>query len=127
MLPIVTALAIALDDIVTSPRIEDPRGPQKSTGTDGRILPPLSQQPGKPQTFKITIAANDREPVLRTYGGYEWIYVLEGRPRLVLGEHDIKNPHWFGAAGAGPVEILSMFGKQGQRMHLRARSTPPMA
>ena len=134
LLPIVAALAVSLDDIVTSPRIEDPRVQQKSTRADGRILTPLSQQHGEPQAFKITIPATDREPALRTHGGYEWIYVLSGRLRLVLGEHDIvmgageaaefdtKNPHWFGASGAGPVEILSMFGKQGERIHLRARS-----
>ncbi len=136
LLPIVAALGVALDEIVTSPRIDDPRVLQKSTRTDGRILTPLSQHHGEPQAFKMTIPATDREPTLRTHGGYEWIYVLSGRLRLVLGEHDIvmgvgeaaefdtKNPHWFGASGAGPVEILSMFGKQGERMHVRARSTP---
>lgn len=134
LLPIVAALSVSLDEIVTSPRIEDPRVQRASTRADGRILTPLSQQQGVPQAFKITIPATDQDPVLRTHGGYEWIYVLTGRLRLVLGEHDIvmgageaaefdtKNPHWFGASGAGPVEILSMFGKQGERIHLRARS-----
>jgi transcriptional regulator with XRE-family HTH domain len=135
LLPVVAALGIALDEIVTSPRIDDPRVLLKSTRTDGRILTPLSQRPGKPQAFKISIAAHERDPVLRTHGGYEWIYVLEGRLRLIIGEHDIvlgageaaefdtKNPHWFGASGSGPVEILSMFGKHGERMHVRAK--PP--
>lgn len=135
LLPVVAALAIALDEIVTSPRVEDPRVPLKSMRSDGRILTPLSQRPGKPQAFKITIAAHERNPVLRTHGGYEWIYVLEVRLRLIIGEHDIvlaageaaefdtKNPHWFGASGSGPVEILSMFGKHGERMHVRAKST----
>lgn len=134
LLPIVAALSVSLDDIVTSPRIEDPRVQQRSTRSDGRLLTPLSQQHGEPQAYKITIPATDRDPVLRTHGGYEWIYVLSGRLRLVLGEHDIvmgageaaefdtRNPHWFGASGAGQVEILSMFGKQGERIHLRARS-----
>ena len=134
LLPVVAALSMSLDEIVTSPRIVDPRVPQKSTRADGRILTPLSQHHGEPQAFKLTIPANDREPTLRTHGGYEWIYVLEGRLRLVLGEHDIvmvageaaefdtRNPHWFGAAGTGPVEILSILGKQGERMHLRART-----
>ncbi len=134
LLPIVAALSVSLDEIVTSPRIDDPRVPQKSTRSDGRILTPLSQHHGEPQAFKITIPATDREPTLRTHGGYEWIYVLSGRLRMVLGEHDIimgageaaefdtKNPHWFGSAGNGPVEILSMFGKQGERIHLRART-----
>ncbi|MGV8852327.1 MAG: helix-turn-helix domain-containing protein [Rhodoglobus sp.] len=136
LLPIVAALSVSLDEIVTSPRIDDPRVPQKSTRSDGRILTPLSQHHGEPQAFKITIPATDREPTLRTHGGYEWIYVLSGRLRMVLGEHDIimgageaaefdtKNPHWFGSAGNGPVEILSMFGKQGERIHLRARTKP---
>lgn len=134
LLPIVTALAVPLDEIVTSPRIEDPRVPQKSTRSDGRILTPLSQHQGEPQAFKITIPATEREPDPRTHTGYEWIYVLSGQLRLVLGEHDIvlgvgeaaefdtRNPHWFGSAGRGSVEILSMFGKQGERIHLRART-----
>ncbi len=134
LLPIVAALSVSLDEIVTSPRIDDPRVPQKSTRSDGRVLTPLSQHHGEPQAFKITIPATDREPTLRTHGGYEWIYVLSGRLRMILGEHDIimgageaaefdtKNPHWFGSAGNGPVEILSMFGKQGERIHLRART-----
>lgn len=133
LLPIVVALSVPLDEIVTSPRVNDPRVPQKSTRTDGRVLTPLSPHHREPQAFKIAIGATDREPILRIHGGYEWIYVLSGRLRLVLGEHDIvmgegevaefdtRNPHWFGSAGSGPVEILSMFGKQGEHLHLRAR------
>lgn len=37
-------------------------------------------------------------------------------------EFDTRVPHWFGAAGKEAVEFLSLFGKQGQRAHLRARS-----
>lgn len=134
LLPIVAALSVPLDEIVSSPRIADPRVAQKPTRADGRVLTPLSQHHGEPQAFKIDIPATDREPILRTHGGYEWLFVLSGRLRLVLGEHDItmgpgeaaefdtKNPHWFGSAGDGPVELLSMFGKQGERIHLRARS-----
>jgi transcriptional regulator with XRE-family HTH domain len=135
LLPIVAALAIPLDEIVAAPRIEDPRVPQKSSRADGRTLTPLSSHRGEPQTYKMTIPARDQTPTLRTHEGYEWIYVLSGRLRLILGEHDIvmgageaaefdtKNPHWFGSTGSGAVEILSMFGKQGERIHLRARST----
>ena len=82
LLPIVAALAVPLDEIVTSPRIEDPRVPQKSTRSDGRILTPLSQHQGEPQAFKITIPVTEREPDSRTHTGYEWIYVLSGRLRL---------------------------------------------
>jgi quercetin dioxygenase-like cupin family protein len=61
--------------------------------------------------------------------------VLDGRLRMVLGEHDVvlvpgevaefdtRVPHWFGGADERPVEFLSIFGREGERMHLRARST----
>jgi quercetin dioxygenase-like cupin family protein len=77
--------------------------------------------------------ARQGEPDPRVHEGYEWLYVLAGRLRLVLGEHDVvltageaaefdtRVPHWFGAAGEGPVEYLSLFGPQGERMHVRAR------
>jgi hypothetical protein len=37
-----------------------------------------------------------------------------------VAEFDTRLPHWFGSAGRGPVEILSLFGRQGERMHVRA-------
>jgi hypothetical protein len=36
-------------------------------------------------------------------------------------EFDTRMPHWFGSAGAHPVEILSILGRQGERIHVRAR------
>lgn len=74
-------------------------------------------------------------PELCTHEGYEWLYVLSGRLRIVLADHDIvldpgevaefdtRLPHWFGSTGQGPVEVLSLFGRQGERMHVRARPT----
>ncbi|MFY9713844.1 MAG: XRE family transcriptional regulator [Microbacterium sp.] len=139
LLPVVAALGVPFDEIVRSPRIEDPRVTPRETRTDGRILTRLSASRGEPQAFKITIPATEREPVLRTHPGYEWIYVLDGRLRLILGDHDIvmgpgevaefdtKNPHWFGSTGTAPVEIVSLFGKHGERMHVRARTRPASA
>jgi hypothetical protein len=37
-----------------------------------------------------------------------------------VAEFDTRVPHWFGPAGDEPVEILSVHGTQGQRMHVRA-------
>jgi hypothetical protein len=36
-------------------------------------------------------------------------------------EFDTRVPHWFGAADGKAVEMLSLFGQQGERMHVRAR------
>ena len=89
------------------------------------------------QAYKITIPAGSdrREPDPQTHEGYDWLYVLDGRLRMVLGEHDLvlgpgeaaefdtRVPHWFGGADRRPVEILSIFSREGERMHVRARST----
>ena len=67
----------------------------------------------------------------------EWIYVLSGHMRFVLGDQDwvlgpgevasfdTKVSHWFGSTGDEPAEILSIFGRPGERMNVR--TTPPQA
>ena len=37
----------------------------------------------------IVIPATQTEPELRIHEGYEWLYVLSGRMRLVLSGHDL--------------------------------------
>jgi hypothetical protein len=66
---------------------------------------------------------------LKTQEGYEWLYVLWGRMRVVIADHDVvlapggvaefdtRVPHWFGFTGDQPVEVVSLFGPHGQRMH----------
>jgi hypothetical protein len=46
---------------------------------------------------------------------------------LVLGvgeavEFDTSRPHWFGSTGEGSAEVLSLFGRPGERIHVRASS-----
>ncbi|WP_211294489.1 hypothetical protein [Compostimonas suwonensis] len=41
----------------------------------------------------------------------------------VTAEFDTRTPHWFGRVGPGDVEFLSLFGRQGERIHVRA--APP--
>src|SRR3712207_7946258 len=37
-----------------------------------------------------------------------------------VAEFDTRLPHWFGPADDQPVEILSLLGRQGERIHVRA-------
>ncbi|MGP3988873.1 helix-turn-helix domain-containing protein [Streptomyces sp. 3N207] len=136
LLPIAAALAVPLDEIVAAPRIVDPRMPQEPRRTAGRVIVPLSRTQGEPKAYKLTIPASESEPFPRTHAGYEWLYVLSGRLRLVLGDYDVllgpgevaefdtQHPHWFGSTGRGSVEVLSLFGGQGERAHIRARPAP---
>ncbi|WP_370523809.1 MULTISPECIES: cupin domain-containing protein [Nocardia] len=44
--------------------------------------------------FKMIIPARSEplEPTPQTHEGFEWLYVLNGRLRLVLGERDLTLP-----------------------------------
>lgn len=136
LLPLARAHGVPLDDLVGAPATGDPRIHIKPIKHHGMTILPLSRGSGGGlQAFKNVLpAGTDRSvPDLRTHEGYEWIYVLKGRLRLCLGEHDIvmpvgeaaefdtRTPHWFGRADAQAVEFLSLFGPQGERMHVRAK------
>lgn len=137
LLPLAAALGVALDEIVAAPRIVDPRMPQRAQRAGGRVVIALSRNQGEPKAYKLTIPASESSPFTRTHPGYEWLYVLSGRLRLILSDYDLvlgpgevaefdtQQPHWFGSTGEGDVEILSLFGGQGERAHIRARTAPP--
>lgn len=132
LLPLAQVHGVPLDELVGAPPTSDPRVRAEPITSDGVTIQPLSGQPGRIQAYKQTIpAGRDREPDPRAHEGREWLYVLSGKLRLVLGEHDLvlvpgeaaefdtRVPHWFGTADAEPVEFLGLFGRQGERVHLR--------
>lgn len=135
LLPLARAHGMTIDELVDAPPTGNPRiNLRPVPAGDGSVVLPLTRRAGGIQAYKFVkpAGADDAEPDLRTHEGYDWVYVLDGTLRLVLGEHDLllkpgeaaefdtRTPHWFGATGAGPVEFLSLFGRQGQRAHLRA-------
>ncbi|MDT0393371.1 MULTISPECIES: helix-turn-helix domain-containing protein [Streptomyces] len=134
LLPIAQAHQVPLDELVGAPPVGDPRiRASQPIQRYGRTFWPLTRQPGGLQAYKVVEPQRKLEPEPRTHEGYEWLYVMSGKLRLVLGEHDVvlvageaaefdtRVPHWFGSTGEGPVEFLSLFGAQGERMHVRAR------
>ena len=139
LLPIARAYQVPLDELVGAPAPDDPRVRTRPISSDGMTIQPLSRRAGGIQAYKHVIPSGrpHTKPEPKTHEGYEWLYVLSGRLRLVLGELDLilppgeaaefdcRTPHWFGRAGAEPVEFLSLFGAQGERMHVRSRPAPP--
>ncbi|NEC51712.1 helix-turn-helix transcriptional regulator [Actinospica acidiphila] len=133
LLPIAQAHQVSLDELVGAPPVGDPRVRSRPIVHGGRTHWPLTRQPGGLQAYKVLEPKRRLEPEPRTHEGYEWLYILSGKLRLVLGDHDVvltageaaefdtRVPHWFGSTGEGPVEFLSLFGPQGERMHVRAR------
>jgi transcriptional regulator with XRE-family HTH domain len=133
LLPIAKAHRVPLDELVGATEIGDPRIRPKARKRNGRIVIPLSESNTGVNAWKVLIPPEKGEPELRIHGGYEWLYVLSGRMRLILGEHDItmgagevaefdtKLPHWFGPADDQPVEVLSLHNRDGHHPHVRAK------
>ena len=137
LLALARAYQVPLDDLVGAPPPGDPRVRLQPIRRGDRTLVPLTQRPGGPRAFKMVLPparpGDDGDGEQKVHEGYEWLYVLSGRLRLRLAEHDFvmrpgevaefdtRVPHWFGSAGAEPAEVLVLFGPQGERMHVRAR------
>jgi transcriptional regulator with XRE-family HTH domain len=135
LLPLAQAHRVQLDELVGAPATGDPRVHAKPFTRHGITFVPLSRNPGGVQAYKMIIAPMraNAEFDLRVHEGYEWLYVLAGKLRLLLGDRDItlkageaaefdtRVPHAFGSATSKAVEVLSLFGSQGERMHVRAR------
>lgn len=133
LLPLARAHRVALDELVGAPATGDPRTRLQPIRRGGRTFFPLTRRPSGMQAFKMIIPPGEPDAPLKSHEGYEWIYVLSGRLRLRLGELDLllrpgevaefdtHTPHAFRNSGARPVEALTLFGPQGERMHVRAQ------
>ena len=134
LLPLAKAYQVPLDELVGAPATGDPRVHLRPLHVRGMTIIPLTKKPGGIQAYKhILPAGRLEEPNPQVHEGYEWLYVLNGKLRMVLGgqdlvlsageaaEFDTRVPHWFGRADGNPVEFLSLFGTQGERMHVRAK------
>jgi transcriptional regulator with XRE-family HTH domain len=136
LLPLARSYGVALDDLVDAAAPADPRvHGHPITRDDGMTMVPLTRQAGGLQAYKMLLPARWRVDGTdqKTHEGHEWLYVLSGRIRLLLGardfvlgqgevvEFDTRVPHTFSNPFPEPAEGLVLFGPQGERMHVRAR------
>jgi transcriptional regulator with XRE-family HTH domain len=135
LIPLARAYRVQLDELVGAPATGDPRLHPKPVTRYGMTWIPLSQRPGGVQAAKLIMPVgyphSDLQP--QRHEGYEWVYVLDGKLRLLLGEHDFeltpgqvaefdtRTPHAFANAGSTPMEMLMLVGPQGERAHTRAQ------
>jgi transcriptional regulator with XRE-family HTH domain len=127
------ALGVSADELLGSPPREDPRVRGRPHTRKGVTTWPLTRRGPAAglQAYKLVIDADRTTPPdpLPVHEGNDWLYVLSGRLRLLLGDDDLTvepgeavefttlTPHWFGAID-GPVELITIFGPQGERVHL---------
>jgi transcriptional regulator with XRE-family HTH domain len=135
LLPLSGVYQVPLDELVDVPRMGDPRLALKPFESHGSTFVPLTRRPGGLQAYKQVMPPNwpAGPPRLQSHEGYEWLYVLSGRVRLLLGDQDLTLkagevaefdthlPHFVGNPGPRPAEVLNLFGPQGERIHVRAR------
>jgi transcriptional regulator with XRE-family HTH domain len=136
LLPLARTYGVQIDELIGAPPTGDPRTHLRPVQRNGMTFIPLTGRPGGVLAHKVIIPARCRPPEQKTHEGYEWMYVLNGRLRLLLADQDMvltegeaaefdcRVPHWFDSADPTPVEVLILFGHQGERAHLRARSVP---
>ena len=134
LLPLAEVYAVPLDHLVGAPRTGDPRIHLSPVTRGGLTYVPLSR-PGGVQAHKLLIPPRPQTtPELKIHEGFEWVYVLAGRLRLLLGEQtivlkageaaefDTHVPHWLGPDDDQTVELLVLFGRQGERAHLKSHT-----
>lgn len=92
----------ALDELVGTPAIGDPRIPLDATQTrsNGQVVYPLSRQPRDLHAWKVVIPPESGAPQMR-------------RTRATSGSMCRR----FGSANDQPVEILSLLSQHGERAH----------
>lgn len=124
--PLAGALGVEVGELLAP--ATDPRVRERPHTVEGMRIHRLSR--GTPSVVRIEIPAERTVSDLRSHEGHEWLYVLAGRVRLVLGDDELIlrpgeaaefstwTPHWLGAVD-GPAEVLAIFGPQGERVHLR--------
>jgi transcriptional regulator with XRE-family HTH domain len=129
------ALGVSSDELLAMPVRQDPRVRSRAHRFEGLTLRLLTQResPGGLKAFKVTVSARRRTPPNPppVHDGHDWLYVLDGRLRLLLedaeyiieageaAEFTAWTPHWFGAID-GPVQLIMIVGPQGQHIHLHA-------
>lgn len=127
------ALDVSADELLHTAPPQDPRIRERPRSHDGLTVWPLTRRgpAGGPHAHKVLVHPERTTPPgeLPVHEGRDWIYVLRGRLRLLLGDQDLTiepgeavefttwTPHWFGAFD-GPVELILIVGPHGERMHL---------
>lgn len=131
--PLARALGVGSDDLLAPPAQMDPRVRSHPRTHAGLTLWALTEHGPAAglHAFKVRISPRRRTPPdpLPVHEGRDWMYVLSGRMRLLLGSQDVVvepgeavefstwTPHWFGAVEE-PVELIALFGHHGERLHL---------
>ncbi|MDR7277209.1 helix-turn-helix domain-containing protein [Catenuloplanes atrovinosus] len=135
LVPLARLYGVTLDELASpSPGPADRPGLHRH----GATYLPLNRRPGGIQAYRVTAPglAGPNEPAPCGHEGFQWLHVLGGTLRLVLGDRDLRLrdgesaefdtrvPHWMSNATAAPLEMVVLFGRQGERPSITVRAAP---
>ena len=132
LVPLARALGVGVDVLVAPDDNEDViiRPSPAAHGT--MTVWPLSRPDGTTTAFKFRLEPGDTSaeaPEPQVHPGYDWMFVIEGRVLLTLGERRIvvesgeaaefstMTPHAMAAIDQ-PAEVIMIFDRHGERAHL---------
>lgn len=128
LLPLTRQLGVKVDDLL-EPEVRDPRVRRPVIRREGMIIAPLTPVGAPVEIYKVTYPPTPAAPEPRVHDGFEWFYVAAGKLRLRLGddelvltvgeaaEFDTRIPHSMSAVGPRPAQVLSIFNRDGMKIH----------
>lgn len=136
LVPLARALAVDLDDLLDTTTTEDVVIRPEPAARDGATMWALSRPTSPIAAIKLRLEPRARDPEQQVHPGHDWLFVLEGRVLLLLGDRRIvveageaaefatMTPHAT-AALDGPAEVLMLFDRDGRGVHLAATGSDP--
>lgn len=129
LVPMAAGLQVGLDALLDVSADDDVVIRPTPTREDGRTTWMLSRPGGSTVAVKVRVEPTSTPPPQRVHPGHDWLFVLSGRIRLILGDREIAvesgeaadfatmTPHAFAAIGK-PAELLMIFDRDGQHAHV---------
>ena len=138
LVPLAAALQVDLEallDVRTDDDVVIRPTPRSSGGHTTWLL---HRPTGSTIAVKVRLEPTRRRPEQRVHPGRDWLYVLEGRVLLALGDREVTvesgeaaefatmTPHALAAAD-GPAELVMIFDRDGHRAHVHGDVRDPPA
>lgn len=129
LLPLARALHVELDVLLDVHDDDDVIIRPVPSRDGNRTTWPLSRPTGNTVAVKIRVEPSERMPEQRVHPGHDWMFVIEGRVRLLLGERAMiveageaaefatMTPHAFTAVDE-PAELIMIFDRDGRLAHV---------
>jgi len=133
LLPLATALHVDLDALLDVHSDDDVVIRPTPTSSGGTTTWMLSRPTGSTIAIKVRLEPTDSTPEQQVHPGHDWLFVISGRVRLLLGERELvvetgeaaefatMTPHAIAAIDE-PAELVMIFDRDGQRAHVHRES-----